>query len=99
MHSTDGAQRDRYPWLWDVEMDADTFRQILNGERNVRGRDWRWALVRLIEYAPYAEIRRLLSAERLLATWPQVAGQIRSSTRREGMEYLYQRLRAQAQGA
>lgn len=82
----------KYPWLWDVDIDSETFRRILLGESKVDGRDWRWALVRLVEYAPYADIRRLLPTGLFVAHWRDVAHRVRSETRREGMDYLHERL-------
>ena len=92
------SEPERYPWLWDVPMDAAAFRRILSGESAQHGRDWRWALVRLIEYAPYQDICRLLPVERFLAGWPEIAGRIRSETRREGMEFLRSELLKRRRG-
>ena len=82
----------KYPWLWDVEMDSETFRRILAGQAEHKGRDWRWAMVRLIEYAPYSDIKRLLPRRWFLAHWPEVASRVRSETRRKGMDYVHARL-------
>ena len=83
----------RYPWLWDVDLDAAAFEAILSGRGSVAPHDRGWALLRLIEYAPYAEICRLLPRDYFLAAWPTLAGRVRSRMRREGMEFLYQRFR------
>jgi hypothetical protein len=80
----------RFPWLWDSEMDSAEFEAVLRGARGQPPQDSRWALLRLIEYAPYAEIQRLLPRERFLQEWPALATKIRSRTRREGMDFLYQ---------
>ena len=85
--------QERYAWLWDVDLDAAAFDGILSGRGGVAPHDCGWALLRLIEYAPYAEIRRLLPREYFLLAWPTLAGRVRSRARREGMEFLYQRLR------
>jgi len=85
--------QERYAWLWDVDLDAAAFDGILSGRGGVVPHDRGWALLRLIEYAPYAEIRRLLPREYFLLAWPTLAGRVRSRARREGMEFLYQRLR------
>jgi DNA-binding transcriptional ArsR family regulator len=87
------AAGDRYSWLWDVDMDARTFRTLLSGNRKVKGLDWKWAMARLIDYAPYGEIRRLLPEKRFLARWREVAPLVTSDTRREGMNYLHEILR------
>lgn len=83
---------DTYPWLWDVDMDAATFRRLLRGEGEAPGRDWRWAMLRLVEYAPYRDVCRLLPREWFLAHWPEVAARVRAKSIREGMDYLHARL-------
>jgi hypothetical protein len=80
----------RFPWLWDTDMDNAAFEGLLRGETSEPYHDFRWALLRLIEYAPYREIRRLLPRERFLEEWPQLAPRVRSRTRREGMEFMHQ---------
>ncbi len=72
-------------------MSDSDFEALLRGERQAAPpHDFHWALVRLIEYAPYREIRRLLPRERFLEEWPVVASRVRSRARREGMEFLHQ---------
>jgi len=80
----------RFPWLWDSEMDSAEFEAILRGAGGGPPHDSRWALLRLIEYAPYADIQRLLPRDRFLEEWPALATRVRSRTRREGMDFLYQ---------
>ena len=84
---------ERYPWLWDVELDNETFEGILRGDHSPPPYDANWALVRLIEYAPYEQIRRLLPREAFLDRRPKLAQRVRSRSRREGMDYFYQHLR------
>ena len=79
----------RFPWLWDTDMDSAAFEAILNGEADEPPHDLRWALLRLIEYAPYSEIRRLLPRDRFLKEWPALAPRVRSRARRDGMEFLH----------
>ena len=82
--------QDRYPWLWDVDLDSASFDALLAGESGLPPHDRRWALLRLIEYASYAEIRRLLPLRYFLEQWPDLAPRMRSQTRRRGMEFYYQ---------
>lgn len=79
---------EQYAWLWDVEMDAATFERCLHGERALGRFDADWALVRLLEYAPYREIRQLLPVQRFIRRWPDLAPRVRSAARREGTEFL-----------
>jgi hypothetical protein len=81
---------DHYAWLWDTDMDNSVFDGILDGREAKPPRDFRWALLRLIEYAPYRDIRRLLPRARFLREWPQLAPLVRSRTRREGMDFLHE---------
>jgi hypothetical protein len=81
--------KSRFPWLWDVDLDDAGFEAILQGRHVDPPHDSRWAMARLIEYAPYADIRRLLPKDLFLKEWPAVASRVRSRTRREGMEFLY----------
>ena len=79
----------RYPWLWDTDLDNEGFDALLDGRRAVEGRDDGWAMVRLIEYAPFNEIKRLLPREAFLRRWPELSPRVRSETRRKGMDYFH----------
>ena len=83
------VMHDRFTWLWDVDMDAATFEGLLSGQSKELLRDRHWALLRLIEYAPYREIRRLLPQNFFFEEWPGLASRVRSRTRREGMQFYY----------
>ena len=87
-----------YAWLWDLEIDDLCFERILRGEQEERGLGWKWAMARLIDYAPYREIWRLLPKDMFVERWPEVAPLVRSETRREGMEYLRERLMQRRMG-
>lgn len=82
--------QDKHPWLWDVDMDSASFDALLAGGTGVPPHDRRWALLRLIEYAPYPEIRRLLPLDYFLQVWPELAPRMRSRTRRQGMDFYHQ---------
>ena len=77
----------RYPWLWDVDMDNATFEAILNEKTVVGALDSDWAMLRLLEYAPFRDIKRLLPFDSFLRKWPSLKPKVRSVSRREGMEY------------
>jgi DNA-binding transcriptional ArsR family regulator len=85
--------RKKYPWLWDVDMDSKTFRAVLAGKRKDQDLDWKWAMARLIDYAPYEEIRQLLPKKLFVSRWKEVAPLVRSATRREGMAYLHETMK------
>jgi len=90
------AVKNKYPWLWDVDMDSETFDRVLSGRVSSAGLDWKWAMARLIDYASFKDIRRFLPRSLFVEHWRDVAPLVRSSMRREGMDYLYQRLIEQA---
>ncbi len=77
-------------------MDNAAFEEMLAGRREEPPHDQRWALVRLIEYAPWSELRRLLPREFFFAAWPELASRVRSKTRREGMDFFYKWHRGKA---
>ena len=62
MDEQEEAQPGKRLWyVWDYDIDEDTFQAMLDGKVTIGrlGRDW--AAVRLLEYAPYPEIVRRLS--------------------------------------
>lgn len=85
-----------YPWLWDVPISDAEFDAIVGGGRTVGLYDREWAALRLIEYAPYRDIRRLLPDATIRELWPSLAPKVRSATRRAGMHFLYEWLTKRA---
>jgi hypothetical protein len=78
----------RLPYLWDYDIDRTQFREILNG-RLTKGRlNQDWATRRLLEYAPYDEIIRLIGYKRLVENWSRWRGRIRSKSRVRGFDFL-----------
>jgi hypothetical protein len=78
----------RLPYVWDYDLDQKEFRAILNGQLT-RGRlNQDWAARRLLEYAPYEEIIRLIGYKKLVENWPRWRGQIRSNSRVRGFDFL-----------
>lgn len=47
-------------YVWDYDVDAATFEALVEGRRTCGRLDRDWAVVRLLDHAPYKEIRRLL---------------------------------------
>ena len=82
------TESDRYPWLWDVDLGNAEFEAVLRGQNRVAGLDADWAMLRLIEYAPYREIRRLLPSAEFLRRWPALMAKVRSTSRRDGMAFF-----------
>lgn len=82
------AEETRYPWLWDVDLDNAAFERLLHGGTAEAGLSADWAILRLIEHAPYHEIRRLLPLDEFLRRWPALLPRVRSVSRREGMVFF-----------
>ena len=61
----------RLAYVWDYDLDEADFRRLLAGEITLGRLDRTWAAVRLIEYAPYREIVRLLGFRELVKGWPE----------------------------
>lgn len=78
----------RPAYLWDYEIDEDTFRALLDDKLTIGRLDSEWAAVRLLEYASYPDIIRLLGFRRLIAGWPKWRTHIRSHSRRRGFDFL-----------
>ena len=78
----------RLPYIWDYNIDAKQFRQMLDGTVAFGRLDQRWAAIRLLEYAPHADIVRLLGFRRLVEGWPAWRSAIRSESRRRGLDFL-----------
>src|SRR3990172_6239139 len=60
----------RLPFVWDYDLAEGDFEALLAGRKTIGRLDRNWAAVRVLEYAPYAEIRRLLSLRSLVDGWP-----------------------------
>jgi hypothetical protein len=75
-------------YVWDYDMTAEQFRDMLAGRLTMGplGRDW--AAVRLLEYAPYQDIVRQLGFPALVEGWPEWRKHIRSASRKRGLDFL-----------
>lgn len=85
-HASPGRPRPAY--LWDYDLDEPRFRAILEGREAIGRLDRDWAAVRLLDYAPYREIRRLLTFRALVLGWPAWRERVRSESRRRGFDFL-----------
>jgi hypothetical protein len=78
----------RLPYVWDYDLDAVQFKEILEGRRELGRLDSDWAARRLIEYASYEEIVDLIGFKRLVENWQRWRGKIRSKSRVRGFDFL-----------
>ena len=82
-----GAGR-RLPYVWDYDIDEDVFRALLEGRETLGRLNRDWAAARLLDHAPWREIRRLLSLGDLVRGWPAWRPRVRSESRRRGLDFL-----------
>lgn len=78
----------RLPYVWDYDIGETQFHALLSGELTLGRLNRDWAAVRLIEYASYDEIIRLLGFSALVKGWPHWRNRIRSETRKRGFDFL-----------
>ena len=78
----------RLHYVWDYDIDRAQFLDILEGRETLGRLDRDWAAIRLLEYAPYAEIVRLLGYRALVEGWPRWRQRVRSQSRRRGFDFL-----------
>jgi len=80
--------KQRPSYVWDYDIDQAQFREILEGRRVIGRLNQDWAARRLLEYAPYEEIVRLIGFRKLVENWPRWRGKIRSKSRVRGFDFL-----------
>ena len=78
----------RPSWLWDYDIDEESFGEILAGRQAIGRLDQDWAAVRLLEYAPYRDIVRLLGFREIITGWSRWRIHIRSRSRQRGFDFL-----------
>jgi hypothetical protein len=80
--------RKRLPYVWDYDIDYAQFLEILQGHQVIGRLNQDWAAHRLLEYAPYEEIIRLIGFRKLVENWPRWREKIRSKSRLRGFDFL-----------
>jgi len=75
-------------YIWDYDINEAQFRDLLDGKLTIGRLGSDWAAVRLLDYAPYPEIVRLLGFKRLVEGWPNWRSQVRSKNRQRGFDFL-----------
>ncbi len=78
----------RLPYVWDYDLDQTQFLAILEGRESKGRLNQDWAACRLLEYAPYEEIIRLIGFRRLVENWSRWRGHIRSQSRVRGFDFV-----------
>jgi hypothetical protein len=75
-------------YLWDYQLSEEEFQKILEGKLTKGRLDRDWAVVRLLEYASYPEIIKLLGYREIVNEWPRLRTRIRAQSRRRGFDFL-----------
>lgn len=57
----------KIPYIWDYDIDEDKLKNILSGKLLIGHIDKKRAVIRLLEYAPYHEIIRLIGYRGIIA--------------------------------
>ncbi|MBI1986929.1 MAG: hypothetical protein HYS70_01100 [Nitrospinae bacterium] len=78
----------KIPYIWDYDIDEDKLKDILSGKVSMGHIDRKWAIIRLLEYAPYNEIIKLIGYREIIKQWPELRKYIRSQSRRRGFDFL-----------
>jgi hypothetical protein len=78
----------RAAYLWDLDLDETQFRKILEGRMVMGSLDQAWAAARIIEYASYEEIVRVIGYGRLMSHWDEWRKLVRSESRKRGLDFL-----------
>ena len=77
-------------FVWDYDITWEQFLAILEGKLTISTLDRTWAAVRLIEYAPYEEMIRLIGYKGLVEGWPQWRKRIRAKDQQTELDFLVQ---------
>jgi hypothetical protein len=75
-------------YLWDYDIDEDKLKDILAGKLEIGRINKQWANIRLLEYAPYKDIIKLIGYREIVKIWPKLRGYIRSDSRKRGFDFL-----------
>ena len=78
----------RSPYVWDYDLSDTQFMDILEGRLTIGRLNRDWAARRLLEYAPYEEIIRLIGFKQLVENWSRWRTGVRSTRRVRGLDFL-----------
>ncbi|MBK8417477.1 hypothetical protein [Candidatus Villigracilis saccharophilus] len=78
----------RLSYVWDYDLNEIQFREILEGRWALGRLNRDWAARRLLDYAPYEEIIRLIGFKQLVENWDRWRPGVRSKNRVRGFDFL-----------
>lgn len=89
MNSTQSTSTYRRPYyVWDYNISTAQFRQLLDGTLTLGRLNRDWAAVRLIEYAFYEDMIRLLGYRALVENWHRWRPRVRVKEIRQGLDFV-----------
>jgi len=89
MGGREEAQPGKRLWyVWDYDIDEETFQAMLDGKIALGRLDRDWAAVRLLNYAPYPEIVQRLGLAVLVRDWHRWKEKLRMNERRRGIDFV-----------
>ena len=77
-------------YLWDYNISGEQFQSLLDGSLTLGRLDRDWAVLRLIEYAPYEELIQLIGYRGLVEGWSRWRSRVRAQEEREGLDFVVQ---------
>lgn len=75
-------------FVWDYDLTWEQFLAILDGKLTISTLDRTWAAVRLIEYASYEEMIRLIGYGGLVEGWPKWRKRVRATEEKVGLDFV-----------
>ena len=78
----------RAKYVWDYDLTQEQFDRMLVGEYEDGHLNQDWAAVRLIEWAKYEDMIRLIGFPMLVKNWSRWRSRIRSQQQRESFDFL-----------
>lgn len=75
-------------FVWDYDITWEQFLAILEGKLTISTLDRTWAAVRLIEYAPYEEMIRLIGYDGLVRDWDKWRKRVRANDQQQHLDFL-----------
>ncbi|MEZ4710860.1 MAG: hypothetical protein R3A44_26920 [Caldilineaceae bacterium] len=80
--------QNRARYVWDYDITQEQFDEILAGRIEIGPLDRDWAAVRVIEWAKYEDMIRILGYSALVYNWPRWRRRLRSEEQRRSLDFL-----------
>lgn len=80
--------QNRARYVWDYNITQEQFDEMLAGRFEDGHLDRGWAAIRVIEWAKYEDMIRILGFPALVEHWPRWRTRIRSEEQRRSLDFL-----------